>query len=68
MYFVCLVGEAAGKAPFGVAKKEDVSIISSQLGGKADSAASVMSDTRMVSDIDVNERIPMFVVYFKEIT
>ena len=41
-----LVGEAAGKAPLGVAKKEDVNI--SQLRGKADSASGVINETRMV--------------------
>lgn len=42
------VGEAAGKAPLGVAKKEDVNI--NQLRGKADSAMGVVSDTRMVKE------------------
>jgi len=40
-----LFGEAAGKAPLGVAKKEDVNI--NQIRGKADSAMGVVSDTRM---------------------
>ena len=39
-----LVGEAAGKAPFGVAKKEDVNMNLNQLRGKADSANSVISE------------------------
>ena len=42
-----LVGEAAGKAPLGVAKKEDVNM--NQLRGKAESATGVVSDTRMVN-------------------
>ena len=41
-----LVGEAAGKAPLGVVKKEEVNI--SQLRGKADSASGVVNETRMV--------------------
>lgn len=44
---ICLVGEAAGKAPFGVAKKEEVNM--NQLRGKVDSATGVVNDTRMVS-------------------
>lgn len=45
--FSISVGEAAGKAPLGVAKKEDLNM--GQLRGKADSASSIVSDTRMVS-------------------
>ena len=45
-----LVGEAAGKAPLGVAKKEDINVNMNQLRGKADSANSVINDTRMVSE------------------
>lgn len=41
-----LVGEAAGKAPLGVVKKEEVNM--SQLRGKADSASGVVNETRMV--------------------
>lgn len=44
-----LVGEAAGKAPLGVAKKEEVNI--NQLRGKADSASNVINETRMVCRI-----------------
>ena len=47
--FLCSVGEAAGKALLGVAKKEDVNI--NHLRGKADSANSAIHDTRMVSGI-----------------
>jgi hypothetical protein len=43
-----LVGEAAGKAPLGVIKKEDVNINMTQIRGKADSASSAIHDTRMV--------------------
>jgi len=42
------VGEAAGKAPLGIARKEDVNININQMRGKADSATSVVNDTRMV--------------------
>ena len=47
MYFI--VGEAAGKAPYGVVKKEDVNVNLNQMRGKADSATSVVNDTRMVN-------------------
>lgn len=42
------VGEAAGKAPLGVAKREDVNVNINQLRGKTDSANSVINDTKMV--------------------
>ncbi|CAF1230907.1 unnamed protein product [Adineta steineri] len=42
-----LFGDAAGKAPLGVVKKEDVNVNMNQLRGKADSAAGVINDTRM---------------------
>ena len=48
--FVFAVGEAAGKAPFGIAKKEDVNLNMNQMRGKVDSATSAVNDTRMVSD------------------
>ncbi len=43
-----LVGEAAGKAPAGVIKKEDVNVNMDQLRGKASTANSAIHDTRMV--------------------
>lgn len=43
-----LVGEAAGKAPLGIAKKEDVNANMNQLRGKADSASGVVNETRLV--------------------
>jgi hypothetical protein len=46
--FFFSVGEAAGKAPLGIARKEDVNININQMRGKADSATSVVNDTRMV--------------------
>ena len=50
--FFPLVGEAAGKAPPGVAKKEDVNVNINQMRGKADSANSVVNKTRMVNSFD----------------
>ena len=47
-----LVGEAAGKAPFGVVKKEDVNVNMTQMRGKVDSVSGVVNDTRMVSSIE----------------
>ena len=44
-----LVGEAAGKAPPGVAKKEEINM--NQLRGKADSANCVINETRMVFEM-----------------
>jgi syntaxin-binding protein 5 len=44
-----LVGEAAGKAPLGVVKKEDVNVNINQMRGKAESVGSVVSETRMVN-------------------
>ncbi len=44
-----LVGEAAGKAPLGVIKKEDINANINQMRGKADSATSVVNDTRNVN-------------------
>lgn len=44
--WLSLVGEAAGKAPAGVAKREDINL--NQLRGKTDSANNVLHDTRMV--------------------
>jgi hypothetical protein len=46
--FSFVVGEAAGKAPAGVIKKEDVNINMDQLRGKANTANSAIHDTRMV--------------------
>jgi hypothetical protein len=46
--YLFLVGEAAGKAPAGVIKKEDVNVNINQLRGKSDSASSAIHDTRMV--------------------
>ena len=43
-----LVGEVAGKAPLGIAKKEEVNIHLNQMRGKVDSATGVVSETRMV--------------------
>jgi hypothetical protein len=63
-----LVGEAAGKAPLGVAKKEDVNVNMNQLRGKADSASSVINDTRMVSEERVHERCETIDVVRLEIT
>jgi hypothetical protein len=42
-----LFGEAAGKAPLGVVKKEDVNLNMNQMRGKAESASSVVNETRM---------------------
>ncbi|CAF0752875.1 unnamed protein product [Adineta steineri] len=42
-----LFGEAAGKAPAGVIKKEDVNVNMNQLRGNTDSASSAIHDTRM---------------------
>jgi hypothetical protein len=46
LYF--LVGEAAGKAPAGVIKKEEVNININQLRGSTNSASSAIHDARMV--------------------
>ncbi len=48
-WFPHLVGEAAGKAPLGVVKKEDVNLNMNQMRGKAESASSVVNETRMVN-------------------
>ena len=48
------VGEAAGKAPLGVAKREDVNVNINQLRGKADSVSGVVNDTRMVNFFFLN--------------
>ncbi len=48
MNWVFLVGEAAGKAPAGVIKREDVNVNMDQLRSKANTANSVIHDTRMV--------------------
>lgn len=48
-----LVGEAAGKAPFGIVKKEDVNVNMTQMRGKVDSVSGVVNDTRMVSSIEI---------------
>jgi hypothetical protein len=55
-----LVGEAAGKAPFGVIKKEDVNVNMNQMRGKVDSATSVVNDTRMVRLIKNSTLITRF--------
>src|SRR5690349_6642889 len=47
-FFLFTVGEAAGKAPAGVIKKEEINVNMNQLRGKADSATSAIHDTRMV--------------------
>lgn len=47
-FFLLLVGEAAGKAPAGVIKREDANVNMDQLRGKANSATSAIHDTRMV--------------------
>ncbi len=44
-----LVGEAAGKSPLGVAKKEDVNFNMNQMRSKAESASGVVNETRMVN-------------------
>ncbi len=46
-----LVGEAAGKAPFGIAKKEDVNANINQMRGKVDSTTGVVNETRMVNSM-----------------
>jgi hypothetical protein len=48
MNWVFLVGEAAGKAPAGVIKREDINLNMDQLRGKANTATSAIHDTRMV--------------------
>ena len=45
---VSLVGEVAGKAPLGIAKKEEVNVNLTHMRGKVDSATGVVSETRMV--------------------
>jgi hypothetical protein len=45
-----LVGEAAGKAPAGVIKREDVNVNMDQLRGRANTANSAIHDTRMVGN------------------
>jgi len=62
-----LVGEAAGKAPFGVIKKEDVNVNMNQMRGKVDSATSVVNDTRMVRSIKNSTFDLSFFVFFIEI-
>jgi hypothetical protein len=42
------VGEAAGKAPAGVIKREDVNVNMDQLRGRANTANSAIHDTKMV--------------------
>jgi len=42
-----LFGEVAGKAPLGVAKKEDVNVNMNQMRSKAESASGVVNETRM---------------------
>ncbi|CAF3572963.1 unnamed protein product [Rotaria sordida] len=41
-----LFGEAAGKAPFGIAKKEDVNANMNRMRGTVDSATNIVADTR----------------------
>ncbi len=60
-----LVGEAAGKAPFGVVKREDVNANMNQMRGKVDSATSVVNDTRMVSSIKNSMLISRFLIFFR---
>ena len=43
-----LVGEAAGKAPAGVIKREDVNVNMDQLRGRTNTANNAIHDTRMV--------------------
>ena len=44
-----LVGEAAGAAPAGIVKKEDVNMNINRMRNKADSANNVVNETRMVN-------------------
>ena len=44
-----LVGEVAGKAPYGIVQKEDVNMNMTRVRGTVDSSTDVISDTRNVS-------------------